>query len=286
MRPVERVEVHRTGPRVELLVGDDRAAVVRHHAPVVAAQHVQMRGHVLKMAGVGHQAAQPVRDGQGGLGGGRHLHEVDVQVQDPGVLLARLRGERPLQDGLGLHRAGALGRFAGPQIPQLPGREVHQRVGVERGDIEVVGGEFVHAAHAVRVGLVPHRAVLDGFRPRVASPQRADQGLFDGGGAVRLLLGEPHGGVGTVDGTGQVRAVEELPGLVVVRAQGVGDAPVSHGAVGIRRCGGLEAGDGFLVVEGVRPDQPAVEPRLGNGGRTSSRGGGGCRDRSSPSCSP
>ncbi len=262
VRAVQGVEVHRPGPGVELLVGRDRRGVVGDHSPVVAAEHLQVRGHVQEVPGVRHQAAQPVRDGQRRLGCRGHLHQVDVHVDHPRVLASGGGGEGGFEDGLGLRRACAFGRFARPEVPQLPGREVHKGVGVQGGDVRVVRGELVDRAHAVGVGGVPDRAVLDGLRLRVAGAQCGDQRLLDGGGAARLLVRQLDGRVGPVDGADQVLVVEEIPGFVVVRAERVRDAPVGHGTVGVGLGGRLEAGDGLLVVEGVRPRQAAVEPAL------------------------
>src|SRR5690606_29844451 len=87
-----------------------------------------------------------------------------------------------------------------------------------------------------------------------------------GGGAAGPLVRPLDRGVGARHGGGELLAVEGLPGPVVVGAEGVGDAPVRHGAV--RGGGGRlrEAGDGLLVVERVGPQQAAVEPLLGLGG--------------------
>ncbi len=220
----------------------------------------------MQVPGVGHGAAQPVGDREGRFRGGGHLHEVDVHVDDAGVPGTGLGGERAVQDGLGLEGAGALGGTAGLQVPQLPGGEVHQRVGTERGHVQVAGGALVHGEHPVRVRLVPHGAVLGRPGLRVAGAQGLDEGLLDGGGVRGLLVREFHGPVGALDGAGELVVVEGFPGLVVVGAEGVGDTPVGHGAVRVGFGGLLEAGDRFLVVEGVRPHQTAVEPELGLGG--------------------
>ncbi|EPJ34863.1 hypothetical protein STAFG_8053 [Streptomyces afghaniensis 772] len=269
VRPVEGVEVHRAGPPVELLVGGDRVAVGRDDPAVVAAQDVEVRGHVVQVPGVGHDAAQPVGDGEGLFRCRGHLHQVDVEVQHPGVPHTGVGPERAVQHGLGLQGPCALGGLPGRQVPQLPGGEVHQGVGVQGRDVRVFGRQFIHRAHGVRVRLVPHRAVLDGLRLRVAGSQRADQSLLDRGGPDGLLMGSFHCGMRTLHRPRQFLAVEEFPGLVVVRAQRVGDAPIRHRALGISLGRLFEAGDGFLVMEGVRPHQAAVEPELGLG-----KGGG------------
>src|SRR5690606_30968380 len=253
--PVEGVEVHGARAGQILLVRGGGEDVVRHDAPVVAAQHLEVGRHVEQVPGVGYGAAQPVGDGEGRFGGRRHLHQVDVQVDDAGVVRAGVGGEGRVEDGLGLQGAGALGGVSGAQVPQLPGGEVHLGVGAQRGDVRVVGGEPVHLPHAVRVGLVRHRAVGDGPVPGVAGAQGADQGLFDGGDAGGGRVGPLDGLVRAFDGAGEVVAVEGVPRLVVVGPEGVGDAPVGHGAVGIGRHRLLEAGDRLLVVEGVGPHQ-------------------------------
>src|SRR5690606_3590467 len=211
--PVEGVEVHGARAGQVLLVRGGGEDVVRHDAPVVAAQHLEVGRHVEQVPGVGYGAAQPVGDGEGRFGGRRHLHQVDVQVDDAGVVRAGVGGEGRVEDGLGLQGGGALGGASGAQVPQLPGGEVRLGVGAERGDVRVVGGEPVHLPHAVRVGLVPHRAVGDGPVPGVAGAQGADQGLFDGGDAGGGRVGPLDGLVRAFDGAGEVVAVEGVPRL-------------------------------------------------------------------------
>ncbi|ESZ07858.1 hypothetical protein X736_09420 [Mesorhizobium sp. L2C089B000] len=59
-----------------------------------------------------------------------------------------------------------------------------------------------------------------------------------------------------------------LPGEVVKRPGGIGDAPMHEGAIGVRIQRLLEALYAFLMVEAVAPVQPDIEPalRLGRGG--------------------
>ena len=61
---VQRVEVERPGSLEVLVIGQDRAVVARHHVVVVAAQHVDVRRHVLQVAGVRHQVDQRVAGGE------------------------------------------------------------------------------------------------------------------------------------------------------------------------------------------------------------------------------
>lgn len=73
----------------------------------------------------------------------------------------------------------------------------------------------------------------------------------------------------------KVFAVEALPSFVVVGAYRVGKTPVAHGEGGIVGYGLLEAVHGFAVVEGVDPDEAAIEPdaRIFAGGGDVSRVG-------------
>jgi hypothetical protein len=74
------------------VVSHDRALVAGDHTLVVAEQHVDVRRHVDEMAGVGSQAPQGIGRLESHLRRRRHLHQVDVEVQQPGVRQAvRLR---------------------------------------------------------------------------------------------------------------------------------------------------------------------------------------------------
>jgi hypothetical protein len=179
--------------------------------------------------------------------------------------------ERLLQHPLDLQCARSRRRLAGGDFPQLPGREVHHRVGVERGDVEIVGVARVDAGHRVGVGELERREVLDRLGPGEPLRQRVEQVALDVG---RARCGLARGGDGSVRAAHrrvQVDGVEGVPVLVVVRAGGVGDAPVGEGAPGIVLHGQLEAAHRLFVVEAVAPQQAAVEPGL--------RGGRGRRHR-------
>ena len=162
-----------------------------------------------------------------------------------------------------LGRVGALGRLAGRQVPQLPGGAVHQRLGEQRGHVEVVAELGVDRAHGVGVVVVPGSAVLGRRVLREARPQRADQRPLDRRAGAGQRAGAGDGAVSGGHGVDQLLPLEGLPVLVVVRADGVGEAPVRHRAVGVGRDRVLEAADGLLVVEAVGPDEAAVEPGLG-----------------------
>ena len=131
-----------------------------------------------------------------------------------------------------------------------------------RTDVEVAAVRLVRAAHGIGEGIVPGALVLDGVALGKAGGERLDQGALRRGDAV----GEGQGGLGGVIGAGQGAGlgigVPHLPRKIVVGADGVGDAPMSHGAVRIGCQRGFEAMDGLLVVEAEAPVQAAIEPKL------------------------
>ena len=233
VRAVELIEADVAGVRGVAVVGGDRRVVVGHYAGVVAAEHVDVCRHVQQVPGVGDQRAQHVGRAQRLFGVGGHLHQVDVEVQQAGVGHTAGEVERPLEHSLDLQCARARRRLAGRDVPQLPGGEVHHRVGVERGDVEVVGVARVDAGHRVGVGELARREVLDRLGPREPLRQRVDQVALDVGRARCGLARGGDGSVRTAQRRVQVDGVEGVPVLVVVRAGGVGDAPVGERAAGI-----------------------------------------------------
>ena len=219
VRAVQRVEVQRTFALDESPIRLNRRQIGHHRVAVVAAQHIDVAGHVLQMTGVGHQTAEQVGGGQRVLRGFRHLHGVQVQMQGTGVLAAGRGGQRIVEDPLGLHDPRALCGFTGSGVPQRPCREVDQRVGGQRLHVDVVGVGLGQRRHRVGVGGV---AGLQGVGVvRVvggeAGLQRLDQAAFDRRGATLGGQAQFHPGAGQRGG--QVDGVERLPGLVVVRVR-------------------------------------------------------------------
>jgi hypothetical protein len=108
------------------LVSDDGALVVLDHALIVTQQHVDVRRHVHQMARVGDQPTERVRGVERLFWRRRHLHQMDVEVQQARVGDAPWTIERRVQHLLGFERASAFSGRAGRQVPQRPGRKVHQ----------------------------------------------------------------------------------------------------------------------------------------------------------------
>ena len=248
---VERIEPDPALTSDVLLVDLDRAQVGVERALVVAAQHVDVRRHVHEVAGVGDERAQLIGDRQRLLGERRHLHQVHVEVHEPGVRAAAGLLETALEHLLGLERRRTLGRQARIAIPQRPRREVHQRIGEERRDVEVVGVRAIHVTHRLGVVGVPRDETGRRVIGLVAAPERLHQRPLNRRGAIRARARRRHLVARLLERRRQVDRVERLPLLVVVRPDRVGDAPVGHGEAGVVLDRALEAPDRFLVVERV-----------------------------------
>ena len=260
---VHRIDVEGALARQVLAVDHDGLLVVDDDVAIVAAQHVDMGRHVHEMARIGHEVAQPVAGAQRTLRERRHLHQMDVEVQQAGMIPAR----RDVAEGAFQHldrllRAGARRRLAGLEVPHLPRRLVHDRLGIDRAQVEIVRMGAEQLAHLDGEGLVPGRLVLDHLALRVARRQRADQRLLDRRGVGRGSQGALHGVVRGFERALLAGRIVAVPGQVVVRAGGVGDAPVRHGAAGIGLERLLETLDRFGMVEAVEPVQSAIEPEL------------------------
>jgi hypothetical protein len=141
--------------------------------------------------------------------------------------------------------------------PVVPGHQIHQRLGVERRHVDIVGPASLLLAHRHRVGEVEGRAVL-GRNLRIAGRQCLDEGALLCGRPGREAPGLLQRGPGRPGGLG-------AHGCVDVRPEGEGRSPEAHGA------GRIDAGrlaEGALrgvVVEAVGERQPLVEVALGHG---------------------
>ncbi len=170
--------------------------------------------------------------------------------------------DRRLEDPDRLERVGAVGRPAALQIPELPGRAVHDRLGEERRDVEIVGMRAINLAHGTGIVVVPDRADLVRLVSGVAMRERADQHPFDGARMIEARHCAACRVIGKRERALQVDGIEGLPLLVVVWTRRVGDAPMGEGAAGVGVRRKLEAAYRFLMVVAVAPDEPAIEPEL------------------------
>ena len=118
---VERIEVQRALAFDEPAVGLHGSQVRHDRAAVVTAQHVDVAGHVLQVAGVGHQAAQQVGRGQRVFGVRRHLHGVQVEVQHAGML----RGPPAVASAASRIRLASTTREPGAGSPVLVSHNAH-----------------------------------------------------------------------------------------------------------------------------------------------------------------
>ncbi len=212
---------------------------------------VDVRGHVDHVSRAGHQASQPVR---GRLGAARiwtGLNRVDVEVV--GARVHRIRRKDPLEGDHDLLGAG-LGRALGR--PQAPRAKVHERVGQERGRVEIVRIPPRHVAHGIRIGAVERRAISPGGRG-VPGRQRRDQ--------RPLTLGRGHRGqrARLIDHGERPQLPLRVGGAVVVRPIGQRDTPRAHRARRIEAGRLAEGGLGLVMVEAVDEPQALVEIGLG-----------------------
>ena len=72
--------------------------VALHHVRIFPAQHIDMRRHVLQMTGIRHQVDQRIAGVQGPLRVRRHFHQVQIHVQQSGMLFRSLVRE-PVERG-------------------------------------------------------------------------------------------------------------------------------------------------------------------------------------------
>lgn len=120
MTTVKRIKVDRSFQHLKLPVGDDRRVIGVDDRLIVAAEYIDVRRHVLQMARVRHEAAQPVSHLQRYFGIRRHLHQVDIHVEQTGMpapsrVFDALQGR--LEHFFGFSRARAFSNTAGLQVP-------------------------------------------------------------------------------------------------------------------------------------------------------------------------
>ena len=183
---IASVDVERPFGVVIFQIRLNRAFIPAHHIFIGSAQHVDMRGHMHQMTGIGHQCAQYIRRLHRLFGIGRHFHQVHIEVQNTGVFHPTGQGHLRFQHGLGLNRFGIRGDGARLNIPHLPRREVHQRINKGSGDIGVRRMSTVYGAHRIGKGAVPWGHILDRVSLGVACAQCMDQRRLGGGGVIDL----------------------------------------------------------------------------------------------------
>ncbi len=168
--------------------------------------------------------------------------------------------EGTLQDRHDLLGAGVRGGPAGRQIPHLPGRLGHDRLGEHRTDLEIIGVGREDLAHLAGEGLVPGRHVLDRQGLGRAILQGAEHRLLDRARLFGMRERSLHGAMRRR----QLPAVRvaEMPGQVVVRRQGVALPPLRHRGGRIMSERLLEALDRLAVIEAEEPVEAAIEPEL------------------------
>ena len=170
------------------------------------------------------------------------------------------RGDGPLEHVPDFARRGAGARLPGLEVPELPGSAGHEGVGEEGADVRIIGKLAMDPAHGARIVLGPRREVRGFPVRRAADRHRFRERPFDPGGPVAKGERPPRRGVSLLELSRQLGRVELLPLAVVVGARRIGDAPVRHGAVGVRLGGPAEATERLLEVEAVGPRKAVVEP--------------------------
>ena len=227
-----------------------RVGIALDRGGVVSRAGVDVSGHVNQMAGPRDQGLQPLSGGERPFGTSRSLHRVDVVMVG-----ARVHGiplEHRFQHGDDLF--GPLRRIS-VVIVELPGAEIHHRLGIKRRCIEILGVTPHHLAHGP--GIVLGQLGLVGLGlVGVALRQRLHEILLARGRLRRdgeRLLGRTVG----------LPLPLRIHRQVVIGTQRVGDPPQRHGRLGIQLRGLLEGTDRLVVVEAVYQGQALVEQPLG-----------------------
>ena len=122
---------------------------------------------------------------------------------------------------------------------------------------------LVHLAHCVGIGVVPGSEVFDICRFRIAQRNGINQSLFKRCQLGRICLGTIDRRPRRLQRVRLLVLFEGFPGLVVIGANGIGDAPIGHGTVRISLQRLSEALNRFFMMIGEHPDQPAIKPLLG-----------------------
>ena len=262
------IEVLVAGIRKILVVRRDRAFALRQRPRIVAAKHIDMRGHVLQVTGVGRQPAQHVGSLQGALRGRRQFQRMENHVENSWMnKTTTLDPVHPaFQHRHDLARAGMRVGLSGFQVPELTRRAGNRGLDIEGGDVAVILMRPVNVTH--RVGIVPvpsvQGLVIAFMAILVASFQSSNNGLLGRCRIVGKRYRSTHCVMTNGHRVGNLGIRVAGPRSVVEGSCRIRYSPPGHGAVRIFAGRSPEAGNRFLVVEGVGPIQAAIEPMLGS----------------------
>ena len=164
---VDGVEVVRAREREVAAVGARGGLVPDHHVAVVAAQHVDVGRHVHEVAGVGDErraaGRPPAAPAPGRATSPSRGRTCAAGPDAGGAATAMPRSSAAIASAVSAPSAGVP-----VEVPQLPWRPVHQRLGEQRRHVGVVRVLGVDGAHRVGVG---HRS-----RPCSPRPARPRDG--------------------------------------------------------------------------------------------------------------
>ena len=135
--------------------------------------------------------------------------------------------------------------------PVVPGHRVHERLGEDHLGVEIIRIAHRQFAHGIGERHVQRRPVVLMGR-LIASLERGDVCLFPGTGG--FLVGHRQ-----LQGGPRACRVAGIHRLVDMRSEGIGGAPIGHGALRIAMRGGAERSDGFLVVEAIQQAQALIK---------------------------
>ena len=268
---IARIEIEDPPSVDKRPIRDDRPVIALDHGLVVAAQDIDMGRHVMEMACIGYEAMKGIGRLESPFRMGRHLHHMDMHVKDPGMPPGAFD---PVEGGLenldGFHRIRSFRRPGGFEIPELPARAVHQRIGIERTDIRMPGVSAIDTPHGRGIGIVPCVPVV-ALVERKAFDQSSAETFFEFRCTGRAPHGFPALFAGALHAHHAFLFTEIHPQLVVVGTGREGDTPVGHRTAGIVFERLLETVESLFMVEPVAPGETTVEPGPGFPG--------GCRDR-------
>ena len=209
-----------------------------HGSFVVAGPNVDVGGHVHEVSCGRRHGGELVRSGECALWTARCLHCVDVVVDRSHVVGIAFQNRLQRRDDFfGAVLGGSV------DVPQAPGMQVHSRFREERRGIEIVRKILHYFAHGIAI-IFGGFATVGFWIGREALRHRLDVGLLVGRRAGREIHRFLDGIVGRLEAfvTG---------GIVVVGANGFGNAPVRDGQFLIKIGSALEGTGRLIMIEGI-----------------------------------